>query len=978
MRETPRSNGHEERILVSVRLRPLNQKEKARNDVSEWECISPNAIRCKNTLPESSSSFDAYTFDNVFGDDCSTQQIYEAAVKQVALSVLSGINSSVFAYGQTSSGKTYTMTGITEHAVRDIYDYIETNQDKEFVLKFSAMEIYNENVRDLLGADNTPLRLLDDPRKGTIVEKLKEEVLTGRSHLQRLLSICAAQRTTQETTMNETSSRSHQILRLTIEGSPRHGVGTRRSGILVASVYFVDLAGSERASQALTKGTRLREGGHINRSLLALGTVIRKLSKERNGHIPYRDSKLTRILQNSLGGNARTAIICTISPTRNHVEQSKNTLFFAGCAKQVTTHAQVNVVMSDKILVKQLEKELARMENELRTLAPNTVMLKEKELQIEQMNKVIKELIRERDTFQSHVENLLQSVGKDQLPSVHKDMASECSGFTKNLHPDTDLRTGNISEDSNEPRRTESRLNKDLPQQPENPDDKFLLDGNTPEFSGPDPCPDPEYGDNCKEVHCIEDHKVDVNLLISASEDIGGKSPRRLIKNGDAKSSKEDDELIDEIIDYNRDVLQQKIEDLQRTIDRLGNYTEKFNKPSESYILASSSLQVTRNNSCRSIVAATPHLQFEQVDQEIKTHSQSGKLECEDMLSPQLDQPDHKIASPSKFNKPDKEPAPIILPTRFKRPEDETVTSPAKVEKDNSTSSPYFHDKLSERKFQAKGKSSKEHFLAHQMDPLDEVESVMDSDTEDTASVLNFVVKINERPKITTRLKDFDDLMARSMTSSYNEMGVAKLINFQGVRGALLASKFERQQRYMVELWDACNVPLVHRSYYFLIIIGELWDPMYLDIELRRLFFLKEKFSAGAPMIEDSQSLTPGLSRMALDRERKMLSKKVHKKLSRKERQKLYLNWGIDLKSRHRSIQLAWRLWTNTKDMDHLRESAMLIAKLIGLMESHEAQKKSFAHDFFALFKSRKSLSLGVHYDVAQDDSSSSLRRIVR
>ncbi|KAI9118075.1 hypothetical protein K1719_010407 [Acacia pycnantha] len=327
MRETPRSNGHEERILVSVRLRPLNQKEKARKDVSEWECISPNTIRCKNTLPGSSSSFDAYTLDNVFGDDCSTQQVYEAAVKQVALSVLSGINSSVFAYGQTSSGKTYTMTGITEHAVRDIYDYIETNQDKEFVLKFSAMEIYNENVRDLLGADNTTLRLLDDPRKGTIVEKLKEEVLTGRSHLQRLLSICAAQRTTKETTMNETSSRSHQILRLTIEGSPRHGVGTRRSGILVASVYFVDLAGSERASQALTKGTRLREGGHINRSLLALGTVIRKLSKERNGHIPYRDSKLTRILQNSLGGNARTAIICTISPTCNHVEQSKNTLF---------------------------------------------------------------------------------------------------------------------------------------------------------------------------------------------------------------------------------------------------------------------------------------------------------------------------------------------------------------------------------------------------------------------------------------------------------------------------------------------------------------------------------------------------------------------------------------------------------------------------------------------------------------------------
>ncbi|KAM5576771.1 hypothetical protein ABKV19_007553 [Rosa sericea] len=107
---------------------------------------------------------------------------------------------------------------------------------------------------------------------------------------------------------------------------------------------FVDLVGSERVAQALSAGARLKEGCHINRSLLTLGTVIRKLSTGRNGHIPYRDSKLTRILQNSLGGNARTAIICTMSPARSHVEQSKNTLFFASCAKEVTTNAKVNVV----------------------------------------------------------------------------------------------------------------------------------------------------------------------------------------------------------------------------------------------------------------------------------------------------------------------------------------------------------------------------------------------------------------------------------------------------------------------------------------------------------------------------------------------------------------------------------------------------------------------------------------------------------
>lgn len=135
---------------------------------------------------------------------------------------------------------------------------------------------------------------------------------------------------------------------------------------------FIDLAGSERASQAMSAGARLKEGCHINRSLLTLGTVIRKLSKGRRqgAHINFRDSKLTRILQPCLGGNSRTAIICTLSPARSHVELTRNTLLFACCAKEVTTKARINVVMSDKALLKQLQRELARLETELRTPAP--------------------------------------------------------------------------------------------------------------------------------------------------------------------------------------------------------------------------------------------------------------------------------------------------------------------------------------------------------------------------------------------------------------------------------------------------------------------------------------------------------------------------------------------------------------------------------------------------------------------------------
>ncbi|KAM2966586.1 hypothetical protein FF1_026968 [Malus domestica] len=193
-----------------------------------------------------------------------------------------------------------------------------------------------------------------------------------------------------------------------------------RKASLVSCKNFVDHAGSERASQTLSAGARLKEGCHINRSLLTLGTVIRKLSKGRSGHVPYRDSKLTRILQSSLGGNARTTIICTMSPAHSHVEQSRNTLLFASCAKEVTTSAQVNVVMSDKALVKHLQKELTRLENELRgsghkiVSADSSTILREKDLQIEKLKKEVSELTQQRDLAQSQVKDLVRVLGDDK------------------------------------------------------------------------------------------------------------------------------------------------------------------------------------------------------------------------------------------------------------------------------------------------------------------------------------------------------------------------------------------------------------------------------------------------------------------------------------------------------------------------------------------------------------------------------------
>nr|GME12188.1 kinesin-like protein NACK1 [Ipomoea batatas] len=367
LERTPASTpgGHrarEEKIVVTVRLRPLNKREQSAKDNVAWECIDDHTIVYKPTpqerSPQPTSSF---TFDKVFGPNSLTETVYEEGVKNVALSALMGINATIFAYGQTSSGKTFTMRGITEKAVNDIYSHIANTPEREFRIRISGLEIYNENVRDLLNSESgRNLKLLDDPEKGTMVEKLVEETAANDQHLRQLISICEAQRQVGVTALNDTSSRSHQIIRMTIESTLRESSGCVRS--YVASLNFVDLAGSERASQTNADGARLREGCHINLSLMTLTTVIRKLSVgKRTGHIPYRDSKLTRILQHSLCGNARTAIICTLSPASSHIEQSRNTLLFATRAKEVTNNAQVNMVVSDKQLVKHLQKELVKV-----------------------------------------------------------------------------------------------------------------------------------------------------------------------------------------------------------------------------------------------------------------------------------------------------------------------------------------------------------------------------------------------------------------------------------------------------------------------------------------------------------------------------------------------------------------------------------------------------------------------------------------
>ncbi|KAF3446738.1 hypothetical protein FNV43_RR11918 [Rhamnella rubrinervis] len=989
------SNSKEERIFVSVRLRPLNDKELARNEASDWECINNNTIAFKNSLPDRSVVPSAYSFDRVFGCDCPTEQVYEEGAKDVILSVLSGINSTVFAYGQTSSGKTYTMSGITKLAVSDIYNYIEKHKDTEFVMKFSAMEIYNEAVRDLLSSDTTPLRLLDYPEKGTVVEKLTEEVLRDSNHLHELLSLCEAQRKIGETALNEASSRSHQILRLTIESSAREYGGSEMKRSLAATVNLVDLAGSERSSQALSAGTRLKEGSHINRSLLSLGTVIRKLSKGKNGHIPYRDSKLTRILQNSLGGNARTAIICTLSPAHSHVEQSRNALFFASCAKEVTTNACVNVVVSDKVLVMQLQRELAKLETELRNFTSNSTtrdsaaLLKEKELLIQQMDKEIKELTLQRDLAQSQVRTMLKPVEGDQISRVDNP-GLESSGDIDHLQP------RNTSKHNDRPRLANSYEHQR--QLSQNSEDSFLLDGSTPKFGGLDPCQGWEelaqsvdeesegmYKDHKREaLPCVEEKAGNVNMKVLEDE-----------------GQKEDKELSQIEVDSTYNDMKQKIRDMQRTIDCLVNLYPAEESPcySEAYMSSSRSLMLTRSRSCKAIVSGSASsISFRESEQNVGTtpdglekdipgkaqgFSKSnycaniGSLSRKDSLASASSSSVHTRKN-SEFDLQEQDAfgsdflgreegfrqrlSNAINDGKLSRKDSlemetemEYSGSPNRniedtFQEDFSGKGEGLRQKLFKSKYGARlGKlSTKPSGTSIMSAPVERQVSEESSDGDDTVSILNYVPGRNRKAK--PRYDGDSDILDKNSTRR-KLRGNTKDASSDMVKGGIKPYsnwpfEFEIRRREIIKLWDTCNVPLEHRTYFFLLFKGEPSDAVYLEVEQRRLVFLREQFTNANNKKKDSKTLSLASSLKALNRERESLSKKVHKKFSRKEREALYQEWGIKLKTKQRSLQLARLLWTDVNELTHFKKSAALIAKLIGLEEASQAPKEVFAIGF--------------------------------
>ncbi|KAG5612939.1 hypothetical protein H5410_024220 [Solanum commersonii] len=356
-----------EKVSVAVRVRPARSNEENFNGTF-WK-VEDNRISLHKSLGTPISGV-SYTFDHVFDQDCSNARVYDLLTKDVIHAALEGFNGTAFAYGQTSSGKTFTMNGtqndagIIQRAVNEIFQKIEMTTNREFLIRVSYMEIYNEDINDLFAVENQKLQIHESLDRGVFVAGLREEIVNDAEQVLELIQRGEVNRHFGETNMNVRSSRSHTIFRMVIESKGKHNPD---EAVRVSVLNLVDLAGSERIAKTGAGGVRLKEGKHINKSLMILGNVINKLSEggKQRGHIPYRDSKLTRILQPALGGNAKTSIICTVAPEEVHIEESKGTLQFASRAKRITNCVQVNEILNDAALLKRQKREIEELRMKL-------------------------------------------------------------------------------------------------------------------------------------------------------------------------------------------------------------------------------------------------------------------------------------------------------------------------------------------------------------------------------------------------------------------------------------------------------------------------------------------------------------------------------------------------------------------------------------------------------------------------------------
>ncbi|XP_059306108.1 kinesin-like protein KIN-5C [Lycium ferocissimum] len=442
-------------VQVLLRCRPFSNDELRSN--------APQVVTCNEYQREVAVSQNIagkhidriFTFDKVFGPSAQQRDLYDQAIIPIVNEVLEGFNCTIFAYGQTGTGKTYTMegeckraksgpngelpqeAGVIPRAVKQIFDTLES-QNAEYSVKVTFLELYNEEITDLLAPEDLSkvaledrqkkqLPLMEDGKGGVLVRGLEEEIVTSASEIFTLLERGSAKRRTAETLLNKQSSRSHSLFSITI-----HIKETTHEGeelIKCGKLNLVDLAGSENISRSGAREGRAREAGEINKSLLTLGRVITALV-EHLGHIPYRDSKLTRLLRDSLGGRTKTCIIATVSPAVHCLEETLSTLDYAHRAKNIRNKPEVNQKMMKSTLIKDLYGEIERLKGEVYAAREkNGVYIpKERYYQEESERKAMADQIEQMGVSMENQQKQLE-----ELQSRHDSQVQQCSDLTCKL-----------------------------------------------------------------------------------------------------------------------------------------------------------------------------------------------------------------------------------------------------------------------------------------------------------------------------------------------------------------------------------------------------------------------------------------------------------------------------------------------------------------------------------------------------------------
>ncbi|XP_008847541.1 kinesin-like protein KIF3A isoform X2 [Nannospalax galili] len=360
-------------VKVVVRCRPLNEREKS---MCYRQAVSVDEMRGAITVHKTDSSNEppkTFTFDTVFGPESKQLDVYNLTARPIIDSVLEGYNGTIFAYGQTGTGKTFTMEGvravpelrgIIPNSFAHIFGHIaKAEGDTRFLVRVSYLEIYNEEVRDLLGKDQTQrLEVKERPDVGVYIKDLSAYVVNNADDMDRIMTLGHKNRSVGATNMNEHSSRSHAIFTITIECSEKGVDGNMH--VRMGKLHLVDLAGSERQAKTGATGQRLKEATKINLSLSTLGNVISALVDGKSTHVPYRNSKLTRLLQDSLGGNSKTMMCANIGPADYNYDETISTLRYANRAKNIKNKARINEDPKDALL-RQFQKEIEELKKKL-------------------------------------------------------------------------------------------------------------------------------------------------------------------------------------------------------------------------------------------------------------------------------------------------------------------------------------------------------------------------------------------------------------------------------------------------------------------------------------------------------------------------------------------------------------------------------------------------------------------------------------